>query len=161
MRDSEPAGRTNARHGDGRTRRMSFARLVSSLRDLAQAARSPGQAAARATRATDAAHANHNASESAAAAASAAGATMATSATMATAAAAATMAATATMATAATTACQLQGTAFIFPIEEMERRESNVGHFLFAENETLIGRGVVSLRDIGTGQGGCGCATDQ
>jgi len=75
---------------------------------------------------------------------------MATSATMATAAAAATMAATATMATAATTASELHAAVRIFPIEEMERRESDVGHFLVAENEALIGRGSVRLRDIGT-----------
>src|SRR6185437_5787155 len=108
---------------------MSFARSVSRSCDLAQAARSPGQAAARATRAADAAHANHNASESAAAAATAA---------------------TATMATAATTASELHAAVRIFPIEEMERRESDVGHFLVAENEALIGRGSVRLRDIGT-----------
>jgi hypothetical protein len=43
----------------------------------------------------------------------------------------------------------------------MERRQADVGHFLFAKNEALIGRGVVRLRDISSGHRGCGCATGQ
>jgi hypothetical protein len=39
----------------------------------------------------------------------------------------------------------------VFPIEEVERRESDVGHFLFTENEALIGQGIVKLGDIGSG----------
>jgi hypothetical protein len=43
----------------------------------------------------------------------------------------------------------------------MERGETDVGHFLVAKNEALIGRGVVRLRDIGRGYCGCGCASRQ
>jgi uncharacterized protein involved in copper resistance len=39
----------------------------------------------------------------------------------------------------------------VFPIEQMERRETDVGHFLFTENEALIGQGIVKLGDIGSG----------
>jgi hypothetical protein len=39
----------------------------------------------------------------------------------------------------------------IFLIEEMERSEADVGHFLFVEDEALIGRGILSLWDIGSG----------
>jgi hypothetical protein len=64
---------------------------------------------------------------------------------------------------AATTASagQLHTAANVFPIEEMERGETDVRHFLFAKNEALIGRGIVGLRDISSGHRGCGCATDQ
>jgi hypothetical protein len=37
----------------------------------------------------------------------------------------------------------------------MERGETDVGHFLFAKNEALIGRDIVRLRDISSGHGGC------
>jgi hypothetical protein len=43
----------------------------------------------------------------------------------------------------------------------MERGQTDVGHFLFAKNEALIGRGIVRLRDTGCGHRGCGCATHQ
>jgi hypothetical protein len=43
----------------------------------------------------------------------------------------------------------------------MERGETDVGHFLFAKNEALIGRSIAGLRDISSGRRGCGCATDQ
>jgi hypothetical protein len=43
----------------------------------------------------------------------------------------------------------------------MERGETDVGHFLFVKNEALIGRGIVSLRDTGSGHRGCGCTTHQ
>jgi hypothetical protein len=43
----------------------------------------------------------------------------------------------------------------------MERGETDVGHFLFAKNEALIGRGIVRLRDTGSGHRGCGCTTHQ
>ena len=49
----------------------------------------------------------------------------------------------------------------MFPIEEMERGETDVGHFLFAKNEALIWRGIVKLRDAGGGHRGCGCTTHQ
>jgi hypothetical protein len=67
------------------------------------------------------------------------------------------------MAAAATTASAgyLHAAANVFPIEEMERRETDVGHFLFAKNEALIGRGLVRLRDISSRHRGCGCAAHQ
>jgi uncharacterized protein involved in copper resistance len=40
-----------------------------------------------------------------------------------------------------------------FLIEEMERGEADVGHFLFAKNEALIGRDVVRFREISSGYG--------
>jgi len=43
----------------------------------------------------------------------------------------------------------------------MERGETDVGHFLFAKNEALIGRGVVGLRDVSSRHRGRGCVTDQ
>src|ERR1700730_15619066 len=43
----------------------------------------------------------------------------------------------------------------------MERRETDVVHFLFAKNESLIGRDVVRFRDISSGYRGCGCAPRQ
>jgi hypothetical protein len=65
------------------------------------------------------------------------------------------------MAAAATTAGYLHAAANVFLIEEIERRETDVGHFLFAKNEALmIGRGLVRLR-ISSGDRGCGCVTRQ
>jgi uncharacterized protein involved in copper resistance len=83
-----------------------------------------------------------------------------TAATMAatTTAAAATMAATTTTASAAR---QLHAAAKVLSIEEMERGQTDVGHFLFAKNEALIGRGIVRLRDTGSGYCGCGSTTRQ
>jgi hypothetical protein len=49
----------------------------------------------------------------------------------------------------------------VFPVEEMEGGETDVGHFLFAKNEALIGRSIVRLRGIGSGNRGSGCATHQ
>src|SRR6516165_10268300 len=43
----------------------------------------------------------------------------------------------------------------------MERGQTDVGHFLFAKNEALIGRGVVRLRDISSGHRGSRCTTEQ
>jgi hypothetical protein len=43
----------------------------------------------------------------------------------------------------------------------MEGGETDVGHFLFAKNEALIGRSIVRLRGIGSGNRGSGCATHQ
>jgi hypothetical protein len=69
---------------------------------------------------------------------------------------------TATTATTATTnPGQLHVAASVFPIEEMERGETDVGHFLIAKNEALIGRDVVRFRDISSGYRGCGCAPRQ
>jgi hypothetical protein len=69
-------------------------------------------------------------------------------------------AATATSA-AANNNGQLHAAASVFLIEDMERGEADVGHFLFAKNEALIGRDVVRFRDIGSGYRGCGCAPRQ
>jgi hypothetical protein len=55
----------------------------------------------------------------------------------------------------------LHAAANVFPIEDIERGETDVGHFLFVENEALIGRGIVRLRDTGSGHRGCGCTTYQ
>ncbi|OAF12106.1 hypothetical protein AXW67_21230 [Bradyrhizobium neotropicale] len=46
-------------------------------------------------------------------------------------------------------------------VEEMERGETDVGHFLFAKKEALIGRGIIRLRDTSSGHRGCGCTTHQ
>jgi hypothetical protein len=126
------------------------------LRGLAQAARAPGCAAPPA--ATGAGHATHaatepepDATEPDANPATAATATAATAATTeadttaaatkpATAAATKTAAPAATVAAAATTASagQLHAAANVFPVEDVERRETDVEHFLFAKNEALI-----------------------
>jgi len=50
---------------------------------------------------------------------------------------------------------QLHFAAGAFLVEEMERGETDVGHFLFAKNEALIGRDVVSSRDISRGYRVC------
>jgi hypothetical protein len=105
----------------------------------------PATCAARAAAATSAANEPAAASSTAAATAEAAATTEA----------AATSAAAATAPTTAAAPGSLHNAANVFPIEEMERGETDVGHFLFAKNEALIGRGIVRLRD--TGSGHCGC----
>jgi hypothetical protein len=77
------------------------------------------------------------------------------------AAASTTAAAMTTTATTASAAGQLYGIANIFPIEEMERGETDVLHFLFAKNEALIGRDIVRLQDISSGHRGSRCTTEQ
>ena len=77
-------------------------------------------------------------------------------------AATATAAATATTATPANNIGELLHVAAIdFLIEEMERGEADVGHFLFAKNEALIGRDVLRLREISRGYRVCRCAAPQ
>jgi hypothetical protein len=49
----------------------------------------------------------------------------------------------------------------VFPVEEMERGETDIGHFLFAKDKASIGRRVLGLRSIGSGDGGCGCAAHE
>lgn len=123
--------------------------------DLTQAAHAPGQTAARATDTADTA----NDGAAAEPTASATGATSATATTMA---AAAAMTAAATVAaTASTGKLHTAATANVFPIEEIERGEADVGHFLFAKNEAMIGQAIVGLRDIGGRHRGCRCAADQ
>jgi hypothetical protein len=139
--------------------------------DLAQAACAPGCAARSPTTPTPSAATEPDAAESDAATTSEAAATTATAAAAAaaateaaapTAATSAATAAAATMAAAATTAAsQLHAAANVFLIENIERGETDVGHFLFAENEALIGRVIVGLRDVGGGHRGCGCTTQQ
>ena len=78
-------------------------------------------------------------------------------------------AATATAAATATTATPannndgelLHVAAIDFLIGEIERGETDVGHFLFAKNEALIGRDVVRLREISSGYRVRGCAAPQ
>jgi len=114
---------------------VKFYRSSVRSRNLAPAAPSPACAAAAAARATSAA--THSA-------------------------------ATATAAAAATTATpannndgQFHVVARGFLIEEMERGETDVGHFLFAKNEALIGRDVVRLREISSRHRVRGCAPRQ
>lgn len=125
---------------------------------LTQAANAPGQAAAGAA---DTAHAANDPDPAAteSAAASTPGATVTTGTA---AAAAASVAATAAMATAAASAGHLHAaTANVFPVEEIERSKADVGHFLLAENEAMVGEAIVGLRDIGTRHRRCGCAAHQ
>ena len=133
--------------------------------DSAQAARTPGQAAAGATCAARAGNAGDDAAaeaEPAAAATPAAANSAARAASAPTAATSATAAATVTTAATAASAGQLHAArANVFLVEEIERGETDVGHFLFAKNEALIGRGIAGLRDVDRGRRGSGCATDQ
>ena len=124
-------------------------------RDLAQAANAPGQAAAGAANATDAANdPDPAATESAAASAPGASVTTGT--------AAAAAATATTMAAAAAPAGDLHATAAdIFPVEQIERGEVDVGHLLFAEYEAVIGQAIAGLRDIVGLHRRCGCATGQ
>jgi hypothetical protein len=77
--------------------------------------------------------------------------------------AAATMAATATVASAATAAAaarhlHVTGCA-VFPVEQVECRKTHVRHFLFAEDEALIGRSVQSLWNVDGRKSGGRCAS--
>ena len=56
---------------------------------------------------------------------------------------------------------QLHIIASVFLIEEIERGETDVGHFLFAKDEALIGQDVARLRDITRGYRVCGCTPRQ
>ena len=70
--------------------------------------------------------------------------------------------ATATAVASAAAAGDLNAAAAdIFPVEQIERGEVEVGHFLFAENEAMVGQAVVGLRDIGAWRRRCGGATGQ
>ena len=48
-----------------------------------------------------------------------------------------------------------------FPVEEEECGKTHVSHFLFAENEALIGCGVERLRNVSGRKSGCRCASHQ
>jgi len=93
--------------------------------------------------------------------ASAAAAATTAAAAAATSAATATATATATAAAAASAPCQLHAASGVFLVEEMEGGEADVGHFLFAKDEALIGQGIAGLRDVDRGRRRCGCAADQ
>jgi len=117
----------------------------------AKPAEAPGYAATSHTTAapTYAAAAKENAQAAAATAATAASAATATtsnmkSATTTKSSATTTTSATAMASAAAATARQLHEAAgVVFPVEEVERRKTHIGHFLIAKNEALIvGRGV-------------------
>jgi hypothetical protein len=116
-------------------------------RNLADAAPSPACAAAAAPRAATAA--THRAAAAATATTHSA--------------AAATAAATATTATSADNndGELLQVAVIDFLVEEMECGEADVGHFLFAKNEALIGQHVLRLREISRGYRVRGCASPQ
>jgi hypothetical protein len=86
---------------------------------------------------------------------------IAAAATATSAASAAAASAAATSAAAAATRDLLEAGANVLFLEEMERGETDVGHFLFAKNEALIRRGIIRLRDTSSGHRGCGCTTDQ
>jgi hypothetical protein len=132
-------------------------------RVLAQAARSPRAAA---TPANGAAHANRaatdpDASEPATTTAATSAATE--SETAATTESTTTTTAAAPAAASATTASPRfpHASADVFPIEDIERGETDVDHFLVAKNEALIGRGIARLRDTDSGHRGRGCTTRQ
>jgi hypothetical protein len=79
-----------------------------------------------------------------------------------TSAAATTMATTTAMATAAASAGELHAAgANVFPIEEMERGEVDVGHLFFAKNEAMVSQAIVGLRDIAARHCRCGGAAGE
>jgi hypothetical protein len=43
----------------------------------------------------------------------------------------------------------------VFPVEEVECGKTDVSHFLFAENEALVGAGTRKLPDVGVRKSGC------
>jgi hypothetical protein len=86
---------------------------------------------------------------------------IAAAATATSAASAAAASAAASTTAAAATRDLLKADANVLSVGEMERGETDVGHFLFAKNEALIGRGIVRLRDASSGHRGCGRTTRQ
>jgi hypothetical protein len=121
--------------GDARTAVRQVLSFIARSRNLAYAAASPACAAAADPAATAATHST----------------------------ATATAAATATTATPANNNDgELHHVAASdFLIGEIERGETDVGHFLFAKNEALIGRDVVRCRKISSGYRVRGCAAAQ
>src|SRR6516164_4776316 len=146
----------------GQRRRRSFRMPGKARRGSAKAADAPRCAAASETTAApeNATAAKENAPAAATGTTAASAATAATSDAAATTTSAAT--ATTVTSTAAAAARHLrEAGGAVFLVEEMERRKTDVGHFLFAKNEALIGYGAQRLRDIRSRNGGCGCATHQ
>src|SRR5271163_4132493 len=74
-----------------------------------------------------------------------------------------TVASATTMAAAAAAAARQlhEAGGAVLPVEEVECRQTDVGHFLFAEHEAVIGRGVQSLRNIGGRKSGRRCASHE
>jgi hypothetical protein len=90
----------------------------------------------------------------------AAAATAASAATAATS-AAATATSTATTAAAAAARDLGQAAGAVFLVEDVECSKTDVGYFLFAKNEALIGCGVQRLRNVRSRKSGRGCASRQ
>jgi hypothetical protein len=175
---NNPAGNLLTR----RTASSFFCRCTKSYISSTKTAAAPRYAAASDTAATpaapapaeaDAATAETDADAAATAATAASAATAAeTAATSAaettattTAAAATATSAAATMtatSTAAATACYLgEAGDATFLVEEVECSQTDVGYFLFAENEALIGRCVQGLWKVCSRNRRCGCASCQ
>jgi hypothetical protein len=125
-------------------------------------AAAPTEADADAATEADAATAATATGATATSAATAAEATATSTATTATATSAAT-AATATAASTATATARDLGEAgdAAFLVEQVECSQTDVGYFLFAQNEALIGCGVQRLGNVGIYNRGCGCASHQ
>jgi hypothetical protein len=141
MKNEIARHRRNIYRHIGRIRNDVARQVAGFSRDLAQAAGAPGQAAAGAANATDAGHDRATAATTAPAAAAATPAASATAAAMA-----------AAMAAAATAGKLQTAAPNVLPVEQMECREADVGHFLFAKNKALVGKVIVALRDVGSGQ---------
>ena len=85
----------------------------------------------------------------------------AASATDATSAAPASPTATTSATTTASTVSHLHAASYVFLVEQVERGEADVGHFLFAEGDGLIRSEVRQLPYIGGRHGGRHCASRQ
>src|SRR6185437_4778957 len=156
------AGLAIAKRIGWRWRFKPWRRVDESAPRSAQTASSPGQAAARATGATRTLHATEDSDPEPAATDRAAATAAPVTATPATAAAVtATPAAAASVAATTASAGHLHAAADVLLVEEIERGETDVGHFLLAKHEALIGRGIVGWRDVGSGHRGCRCITRQ
>src|SRR6185437_1021949 len=128
------AGLAIAKRIGWRWRFKPWRRVDESAPRSAQTASSPGQAAARATGATRTRHATEDSDPEPAATDRAAATAAPVTATPATA---------ASVAATTASAGHLHGAADVLLVEEIERGETDVGHFLLAKHEALIGRGIV------------------
>jgi hypothetical protein len=149
-RGFRPSGRDLRRPADGTPIRPARTQNCIGSTETADA---PGCAAASDTAADNA----PAAAATDAAAANTAATSAATAATT-----ASTAAATTTASAAAAAARYLREAAgAVFLVKEVERRKTYVHHFLFAENEALIGLGVRRLRNVRSRKRGCRCASNQ
>jgi hypothetical protein len=157
-RGFRPSGRDLRRPADGTPIRPARTQNCIGSTETADA---PGCAAASDTAADNApAAAATDAAATSATAASAANTAATSAATAAT--TASTAAATTTASAAAAAARYLREAAgAVFLVKEVERRKTYVHHFLFAENEALIGLGVRRLRNVRSRKRGCRCASNQ